>query len=390
VLDGKGQNRGRGRPVRGRTIPEGVRGKARSPTRLHGGGPGHQATCLVCPVLTAPPGLAAQPVPGRPGRGRTCLPARRTAGQRQRRRTRTRDHLASLRKAFTRHGLGMPARNREAVRQRAMAAARQRGGWPATPGLDPVFVALNPGALPARARPDAELYQWVRREEQYATLGANVVVELYSESHARRPTTRAWAIIRRADRSHRLAGQRASRADRRHADRADRTSRSHQPQEREIVAEPADPTHPDQPGQRAAVPRLSSTLMSLVHGPGAYGVTSACSSDNRLPHAPPADSGTGPDPTGRRLNDLERAGGRFGDARYRRMLVSLEVEADLNRREQRVQIKSLATAWRCGWLSGGGHPQGGTSRCRRARSAHQGMAGQPARGWRSRHRPRRR
>jgi hypothetical protein len=143
----------------------------------------------------------------------------------------------SLRKAFTRHGLGMPTRNPEAVRQRAIAAASRRADQPATPGLDPVFVALNPGALPARARPEAELYQWVRREEQYAILGANVVVELYSESHARRPTTRAWAIIRRADRSQRLAGQRASRAERRHADRADRTSRSHQPQEREIVAD---------------------------------------------------------------------------------------------------------------------------------------------------------
>jgi hypothetical protein len=143
----------------------------------------------------------------------------------------------SLRKAFTRHGLGMPARNPQTVRRRAVEAARQRSGQPATPGLDPVFVALNPGALPARARPEAELYQWVRREEQYAILGANVVVELYSESHARKPTTRAWAIIRRADRSHRLAGQRASRPDRRHADRADRTSRSQQPQEREMVAD---------------------------------------------------------------------------------------------------------------------------------------------------------
>jgi WhiB family transcriptional regulator, redox-sensing transcriptional regulator len=140
----------------------------------------------------------------------------------------------SLRKAFTRHGLGMPARNPQAVRQRALAAARQRSGEPATPGLDPVFVALNPGALPARERSPAELHQWVRREEQYATLGANVVVELYSESHARKPTTRAWAIIRRADRAHRLADQRASRLDRRHADRADR---SHQPQERETVAD---------------------------------------------------------------------------------------------------------------------------------------------------------
>jgi hypothetical protein len=130
----------------------------------------------------------------------------------------------SLRKAFTRHGLGMPARNPEALRRRAIAAACQRTGRPASPSLDPVFVALNPGALPARPRSEAELYQWVRRDELYATLGANVVVELYSESHARKPTTRAWAIIRRADRSHRLAGQRASRAQRRHTDRADRTS----------------------------------------------------------------------------------------------------------------------------------------------------------------------
>jgi hypothetical protein len=81
----------------------------------------------------------------------------------------------------------MPARNPQAVRQRAAEAARQRTGQPGTPALDPVFVALNPGALPARERSEAELYRWVRREEQYATLGANVVVELYSESHARQP-----------------------------------------------------------------------------------------------------------------------------------------------------------------------------------------------------------
>ena len=66
----------------------------------------------------------------------------------------------SLRKAFGRHGLGMPARNPEAVRQRAIAAAHQRTGRPVAPALDPVFVALNPGALPARERSPAELYQW--------------------------------------------------------------------------------------------------------------------------------------------------------------------------------------------------------------------------------------
>jgi hypothetical protein len=146
----------------------------------------------------------------------------------------------SLPQAFTPHGRGMPTPNPEAVRQRAIAAARQRTGQPTAPTLVPVFVALNPGALPSRARPEAELYQWVRREEQYATLGASVVVELYSESHARQPTTRAWAIIRRADRSHRLAGQRASRPDRRHTDRADRTSRPHQPQQPQERAMAAD------------------------------------------------------------------------------------------------------------------------------------------------------
>jgi hypothetical protein len=45
----------------------------------------------------------------------------------------------SLRKAFVCHGLGMPARNPEAVRQRALAAASRRAGQPATPGLDPVL-----------------------------------------------------------------------------------------------------------------------------------------------------------------------------------------------------------------------------------------------------------
>jgi hypothetical protein len=56
-----------------------------------------------------------------------------------------------------------------------------------------VFVALNPGALPARERSAAELYQWVRRDEEYAMLGANVVVELNSES---RPANQLPALGR--------------------------------------------------------------------------------------------------------------------------------------------------------------------------------------------------
>jgi WhiB family transcriptional regulator, redox-sensing transcriptional regulator len=143
----------------------------------------------------------------------------------------------SLRKAFARHGLRMPARNPEAVRQRAIEAARQRSGRPATPSLDPVFVALNHGELPVRARSGGELAERVRRAEDYAALGARVVVELHSESHATKPSTRAWAITRRADRSHRRHENRQQRGERRQADRASRTDQPHRPQEREMVAD---------------------------------------------------------------------------------------------------------------------------------------------------------
>jgi WhiB family redox-sensing transcriptional regulator len=143
----------------------------------------------------------------------------------------------SLRKAFTRHGLGMPARNPEAVRQRAVEAARQRSGRPATPSLDPVFVALNRDEVPVRARSGRELAARVRRAEDYAVLGARVVVELHTESHAAKPNTRAWAITRRAQRPHRRYEDREQRSDRRQADRTSRTDRPHQPQGREMVAD---------------------------------------------------------------------------------------------------------------------------------------------------------
>jgi hypothetical protein len=133
----------------------------------------------------------------------------------------------SLRKAFTRHRLGMPACNPEAIRQRAVVAALQRSGRPATPSLDPVFAALNHGELPVRARSGGELAERVRRAEYYATLGAEVVVELHTESHAAKPSTRAWAITRRAQ-----------RIQRRHQDREQRGVRHQAGQpKREMVAD---------------------------------------------------------------------------------------------------------------------------------------------------------
>jgi hypothetical protein len=80
----------------------------------------------------------------------------------------------------------------------------------------------------------------VRRAEDYAVLGARVVVELHSESHAAKPSTRAWAITRRADRAHRRHLDRQQRSDRHRADRerrTDRTRRPHQPQDRGMVVE---------------------------------------------------------------------------------------------------------------------------------------------------------
>jgi hypothetical protein len=123
----------------------------------------------------------------------------------------------------------MPARNPEAARQRATDAARQRGGRPTTPSLDPAFVALNHGELPVRARSGGELAERVRRAEDYAVLGAEVVVELHRESHASKPSTRAWAITRRADRAHRRHLDRQQRSDRHRADRELRTDRTTRP-----------------------------------------------------------------------------------------------------------------------------------------------------------------
>jgi hypothetical protein len=70
-------------------------------------------------------------------------------------------------------------------------------------------------------------------------LGAEVVVELNSESRTRRPTTRAWAIIRRAERAHQRASHRQHRSEHRQRDRTSRTDRTGrspaQIQEREVV-----------------------------------------------------------------------------------------------------------------------------------------------------------
>jgi hypothetical protein len=142
----------------------------------------------------------------------------------------------SLRKAFQRHGLGMPARNPEAVRQRARAAASQHPGGPAAPLLDPVFAALNQAQLPARRGPEAEQGVRLRRAEEIETLSYRTVVELNAESRLA-PQRRVATIARRPERAQRLAEERANRAERRQADRTSRPHQPHRPHEREMVAD---------------------------------------------------------------------------------------------------------------------------------------------------------
>ena len=132
----------------------------------------------------------------------------------------------SLRKAFTRHGLGMPARNPKAVRQRALAAADSRRADPsAAPPLDPVFVALNQGQLPPARGSPGEQGVRLRRAEEIETLSYRTVVELNAESRLA-PQRRVDTIARRPERAQRLASDRTGRADRRQLERAARVDRA--------------------------------------------------------------------------------------------------------------------------------------------------------------------
>jgi WhiB family transcriptional regulator, redox-sensing transcriptional regulator len=129
----------------------------------------------------------------------------------------------ALRTAWQRHGLGLPPRPSSDART-------------ATRRLDAAFLQLNRKLLPARARSDAELAARVRRAEEYATLGAEVVVEMGSETHGKRPAARVWAITRRAQRAHRRQADRQRRGERRQTDRAARPGQSRlSSDERELV-----------------------------------------------------------------------------------------------------------------------------------------------------------
>jgi hypothetical protein len=113
----------------------------------------------------------------------------------------------SLGKAFTRHGLGMPARNPEAIRQRAIAAAHKRRRQP---GL---------------------------------------------------------GDLRRVDRSNRLSDQRASRSERRRAEEPTAPARYQQPQGmrwRPMLTDPTGPIRPTAGSGSTPAPLGLSPLSAIL------------------------------------------------------------------------------------------------------------------------------
>jgi WhiB family transcriptional regulator, redox-sensing transcriptional regulator len=134
----------------------------------------------------------------------------------------------SLRKAFQRHELGMPAPNPAVVNQRksAVQLARLGGRRPTAPELDPVFARLNPGAVPrARGHTGTPAVR-LRRAEEIETLGFGVVADMNTESRATRSSVRHRAVRRRAERAQQLGDERAGRPARRQAERTERPSQA--------------------------------------------------------------------------------------------------------------------------------------------------------------------
>jgi hypothetical protein len=134
----------------------------------------------------------------------------------------------SLRKAFQRHGLGMPIPNPAAVSRRksTVQLARLGGRRPTAPELDPAFVQLNPGNVPRARGQTVPPAVRLRRAEEIEALGYRVVADMNSESRASRARVRHRAVTLRAERAQQLGAERASRPARRQAERAGRPERA--------------------------------------------------------------------------------------------------------------------------------------------------------------------
>jgi Transcription factor WhiB len=105
----------------------------------------------------------------------------------------------ALRKAWQRHGLGLPQR---LPQERQPTARPLTRAFLSLPGNEAFArpVGASPARLAARAR----------RLEELETLGPRVAYDLASENRARRSQSRAWVVTTRAQRARELAADRAA------------------------------------------------------------------------------------------------------------------------------------------------------------------------------------
>jgi hypothetical protein len=170
----------------------------------------------------------------------------------------------SLRKAFTRHGLGMPARNPEAVRQRALAAARQRmvsrpRPWTGVRGAQPRRPprpgnSHRPSCMSGSAA-RSSTPSWAPRWWSSCT----------AKSHAPQPTTPRLGPSYGGPTA--ATGWPANASAR---PPPGQLSRLHQPlpatQEREMMADARSPSWRDKPDDGPRFCACCLALVSLVHG----------------------------------------------------------------------------------------------------------------------------
>jgi hypothetical protein len=211
---------------------------------------------LACPAAS---GLAAQPVPLRPRRGRARLPARRTNRLGERGRGRAGHHLAvaaqSLHPPRPRHAGPQPRCHPAARHRRRQPARRPAGGAAAGSGVRgaQLWSALDP-ARPRRSRGCGCV-----GAEEIETLSYRTVVELNAESRLA-PSAGSRQSLVGPECAQRLVEEQTGRADRRQADRASRTHRPHRPRRGRCLPMPANPVHPRPARRRTAVSRRPSRL----------------------------------------------------------------------------------------------------------------------------------
>jgi hypothetical protein len=175
----------------------------RAPGDPHGLPPPNRATWAGSPAASSPTG----PRPSAPSRWPSgwaaSTPPRPSWASPGRRYARPSPAMAlACRHATPRPSASGRLRRPASARAGRPPPAWTRCLWPSTTASSPIW-----------ARSDGELAERLRRAEDYATLGARVVVELHSESRAAKPSTRAWVIARRADRGHRRQANRAGRTE---------------------------------------------------------------------------------------------------------------------------------------------------------------------------------